>query len=268
MIIGLIGNGLTIFVMQQSKKKKASNLLFLVLAVADSMALLSEPLNKWMVCVFNFDLRVSHFIICKVHVFLTYCAYIVATWILVLITIERMICVIFPLKAKIYITQNMIVVSIIAIVTMTISILSVNLVIYDIIMSSFGERCYVVSKYDNIYNILSWICLCFASLIPFTIIVSGNISIYLHLKRSKTIPVSNSKIKTDSINRTLFFISTYFLLATLPFFVCLVLATEPTSIWSIVQYLYYSNNAVNFFLYCFSGKTFRLEVYQLICHRK
>ena len=100
--MGFSGNFLTILILSQKRNRKESTALFLiVLAVSDTVVLFEGYLCSVISSIFHFDFQAMNDTSCKIHMFLTYYSLQYSSWILVLVTSERVLSVMKPYKARI-----------------------------------------------------------------------------------------------------------------------------------------------------------------------
>ena len=99
--LGIVGNLLTILILLKKKNRGTSTAVLLtVLAFSDLVIILTGLFSQWMEVMWNWDIRTVNNVFCKVHVFLTYFSVHFSSWLLCLITFERILCVFIPHKVK------------------------------------------------------------------------------------------------------------------------------------------------------------------------
>ncbi|XP_053395950.1 neuromedin-U receptor 2-like [Mercenaria mercenaria] len=297
LVLGTLGNLLTIVVLMRSKSRMSSTALYLSsLAVSDLLVLWTGLLRQWINYMFDVDVR--HFSVagCKIHVFLVYFATQCSSWLLVAVTSERFIGVLLPHKVKQGCTTRIAIVTI-SIIVGSLMLLNVHwfygmgasVTVYNNITYQF--KC--SSIYDHYYDFLGfewpWIDLCIFSLGPFTILLIGNISIIVrvlvskHKTRTRIAPLNaglgvNRSGKTSQLTVMLVLLNVVFFTCTIPISIYLIgeqewLRTLETYHelailrlrWAVVNLFMYLNNAINFILYFLSGSRFRQEVKSLFC---
>ncbi|XP_041374610.1 probable G-protein coupled receptor B0563.6 [Gigantopelta aegis] len=226
---------------------------------------------------------------CKAFLFVFY---FTAHWdvlLLVAVTAERYIVVVFPLMADTMVSMKRTVV-----IICLAALLSVGLNMHHFFTayvrvsnttgltycgSSGGET----TKFFK-YRIYPWIDSIIYFVLPFTAIFVLNISM-MHItgratrRRGHMQNMRSSDVNRKQIELTvmLLLVSFFFLLLTGPMGVILIverIAWIPTSlkekavhrlIHSVVDNMMYTNHAINFLFYCFSGQRFRNEVRRLMC---
>ena len=140
-------------------------------------------------------------------------------------------------------------------------------------------------NYSNFFrSVWSWMDLCMFCLIPFVVIVFGNSLILFNLFHRND--QSNQRFgnrrhlhnhRFSSMTTMLCTLNIVFFITTLPISIYNIGYTywystqDQRSIaylelwWSVVNMLMYTNNALNFLLYCLSGSRFRRELKRLVC---
>ena len=102
--IGTVGNLLTIIVIfRQIFRISSTSLFLLCLAFSDLLVLYTSPLRQWILynkAWNNTDIRMNSEGSCRAHTFLTYFSIQFSSWLLVAVTVERMICVMLPHRIK------------------------------------------------------------------------------------------------------------------------------------------------------------------------
>ena len=293
LVFGTCGNVLSIVVLTgKSIRKSTTGLYLIVLTFSDLAVLYTGLLRQWIIYLFEFDVRQMSEIACKIHTWLVYSSLDFSAWLLIAVTLERIIAVWFPyvLKTKCN-RQN----GSILIIGILIAVLGLNShLLYGMVFirtDGKTETCgYIDANYKRFMDTAwSWIDLCAFCLIPFSFIVIGNCLILLkvaksHRKsRTKQIPgkyKTSQKSKDNqqsSMTAILVTLNTVFLLTTLPVSVYNIghahwsTTDDPKVLarldlwWAVVNMLMYTNNAVNFLLYSLSGSQFRQEAKRIFC---
>ena len=297
LVLGTLGNLLTIVVLMRSKSRLSSTALYLsALAVSDLLVLWLGLLRQWLIYMFDIDVRHLSEAGCKIHIFLVYFATQCSSWLLVAVTSERFIGVWLPHKVKQGCTPRVAIVTISVIIAslMLLNVhwfygMGVRVITYNNVTYEF--KCN--SIYDHYYDFLGfkwpWIDLCFFSLGPFTILLVGNVSIIVrvlvskHKTRTQIAPsnggTANKKSdKTSQLTAMLVLLNVVFMTCTIPISVYLI--GEPNWLekletyhdlailrlwWAVVNSFMYLNHTINFILYFLSGSRFRQEVKSLLC---
>ncbi|WAR24765.1 NMUR1-like protein, partial [Mya arenaria] len=294
---GTIGNLLTILVLSRKRSRFSSTATYLAaLAVSDLLVLYSGLLRQWMKYMYDVDIRQLTVAGCKVNIFLVYFSTQCSSWLLVAVTCERFIGVWLPHRVKQGCTQRTALL-VIGVIVVCITLLNAHF------FYGFGNISYVVNgtarevmcstKYTHYYNFVTltwpWIDLCFFFLVPFTVLVMGNISIIARVCMSKykirnqIVPSGlttrqTQKDKTSHLTAMLMTLNVVFFICVSP--ICIFFISRPywlkyiktpydTAIvmlwWAVINCFMYLNNTLNFVLYFLSGSRFREETKMLFC---
>ncbi|KAJ8304499.1 hypothetical protein KUTeg_018082 [Tegillarca granosa] len=279
---GTIGNVLSIMVLTKKSNRNNTSALYLsTLAVSDLVSLYTGLLRQWIIYMFNYDIRNIGFLICKIHLFFVYFSLDFSAWLLVAVTFDRVVKTCFPHVAKTTFTRK----------TAAISISTVGLVLLFLNCHVFygmgtvatvtnytttvNECTYLSVKYKKFFQtVWPWLDFAVYSCLPFLLLLTGNLVIIVRLFKSfKATHTAKNKISSTSC--TLIILNTVFLMSTTPVSIFLIgypYWSENASsnkmaalnlIWSFVNILMYTNNAINFLLYCLSGSKFRKELKQI-----
>ena len=300
MLWGTVGNILTIIVMLKQKSKLSSTALYLIaLAVSDTMVLYTGPLRNWIKEIWNYDMRHKSEASCKIQMYFTYVTVHCSSWLLVAVTIERAISVMYPHKVRIVSTKKT---AAFAIATMVIFTYGIDIII-PVIMGLEGynkpQICAPTTKeYVNLhYDIYHWIDFCMTYAFPFVFLLIGNTCIVVCLQNSRSKQKmmtsghaqsgSSSTRDTRSVSVLMIALCVIFFLTITPvsIFTSVIIPremerinelfkTDPYQAWDDYQFLTfqhavvnlvsYTNAAFNFILYVFSGSKFRKELKSLI----
>ncbi|XP_074654676.1 uncharacterized protein LOC141908491 [Tubulanus polymorphus] len=283
LLLGIIGNTLTVVIFNRKSLRNTSySWLFTCLAVSDSGYLCTGLVRRWVVFYRNYDFRMWHWFVCTLHYFLTYVFSQLSPWMLILITIERCVSVVAPMRAKIICSRKRM---IYASILMTLIILLANShMLYGIrIVLPFGCEEKDDDYSDFWFDYWVHVELFLTTLGPFMILLLCNAVIIISIKRSQmrqaamtnTATSSGSsgggastktrkQNQTESITVMLVATNFMFVFTSLPFSVYLLLPTfEHKLVDACFSLLSYVNYAINFWLYCFTGRRFRTELYEL-----
>ena len=262
LILGIGGNLLSIVVLSRPGLRKSATSVFLIaLAVADSLLLLTGLLKHWLVFLIETDIRDINDSSCKIHVMLTYVAKYMTRWILVCVSIERFIAVLFPTHHKRLFTRTK---AIIIVAIMSVFFFLVCLQMYVMFGKDIDGACNVRIVYDNYWlSVWQQIDMIISSLLPFIIMTGATVSIAVKLFIIKTPDGSN---KVTSLTRSLLAVNLVFLITTMPQGVVYAMGRtfylKPLKTIWIVHFttgmMVYVNSSVNFYLYVLTGRRFRL----------
>ena len=297
MLLGTFGNSLTIIVLLRQIKNLSSTAVYLLtLAFSDLLVLYLGPLRQWIVYLWEVDIRTLSNAGCKIHVFLTYFSIMFSSWLLVAVTIERVISVILPHKVKLGCTT-----------------MKAGIAVVTIFICVFGLNCHILYGYGQVYkptssgnyrciplyddyldfrnDILPWIDFVFTFVIPFVLLLTCNIIIIVVLRknklRRKKMSLSQKEKEGRSITVMLIMLCVVFFicltpvsiyLIVLPYvkaeaqklpFMQMVRQLEKTLFWHALTNCFgYLNSSTNFMFYFLSGSRFRAEVRALFTCKK
>ena len=297
--LGTTGNILSIVVLTRKSIRNSTTPLLTFLSITDILVLHTGLLRQWIYHTFDYDIRHSSAIACKIHVWLLYTFLGLSSWIIMALTMERVLATWWPFKIRRICTRTC---GIAVVATTVIFLLTVNShFVYGIVNKTNTDGNGTVVKVEKcvpihagyieflqkVWTIIDLLIVC---LIPFSVILVGNICIIAKLVRRQR---RLSSINETSIRRTsstrnngsissltamLLVLSTVFLLTTLPTGVIMYISdnywthdSDPETLanqqlwWAVSNMLMYTNNSVNFLLYCLSGSRFRKEARRLFC---
>jgi hypothetical protein len=279
---GAIFNSLIIVVLLRHKFGKASTRTLLIsLALVDTATLFVGLLRWWMIKVFNFNVRTLTNPSCPIHLFATYLFRHLASWIVVLLTLERCISVCLPLRARIVCTKKVTCI-VLFMVIFLLSLLNAHFLFFTQIVYGKSMYCDSPSKDYIAFRDYIWYWLDLFTYIglPFTIIAFCNCAILLKIIQSHADrqmlqnvgdkPECKMARQVTSMTYMLVTVSVVFIILTLPFssqFVILSQIKDKTQqrfVYTVTYLISHVNNSINFLLYCMSGTQFRRAVYKMI----
>lgn len=280
-VLGLIGNSLAIFVWRSRYFKNVpTSISMTALAISDLLALLIGGLRQFAISTTGKDVRLASDALCKLHVFFLYWAIQTSAWCIVLVTWMRVIGLLFPLKAKIWMTKR---VELIIVIVVCVFTLCLNAFLLKGITKGFihgQDRCYAKSvKYLDAKTLVDQI---MGSFVPFACIFVGNILIiiqYYRFAKGRSSLTNNMSEKDNLFSTSMMFvcISLAFLITSAPALILLresdriikdIGPEKENTLWHIFQIVFYSNYIINFYLYCASGKSFRDALFKLLAPKE
>jgi hypothetical protein len=286
LVTGTVLNVATILTVTLGKVGNISTRILLVnLAVCDLAYLHIALLDFWLRLSYNIFIRDAAVFLCKGHYFLTYVTRHCSSWGVLLLTVERFICVRFPLRARSICTKKW-TCTLLIIIFIFLCILSSHILIFfDLDAGSKGRCDYGVSYAVFFFGPWFYIDITVYVLIPFSVITFCNVLITMKIfGRIKKTPELLSNVDTTHdtevkrISIMLLVVSIVFMVLTLPqllhffvfaLFVDYEVATIKTLIrvflsFNATSLLSYSNSSINFILYCLSGSQFRNAFIQMV----
>ena len=230
---------------------------------------------------FFFQVRLTHPWVCRIHTFMVYWLAHVCSWLIVGMTWQRTVVILCPFNLALRDRMNnCFAYGYVTIVPMLLAGMNVYfLVTHDILLADGAYRCTGLPEYETFSRAVRWVDLVFASILPFFLILIGNVLIIYRLVRSrkkrKHITKNNPGQKGLGMTAVLLIISFTFLITTLPISVYLTSiqffqSRSPLMrlLSTIFMFLSYVNNCINFYLYIISGKKFRKELAKMLGCKK
>ena len=306
LILGTVGNFLSILVLTRRSIRSSTTAIYLIgLACSDLLVLYSGLFRQWLIYLFNTDVRETSPFGCKLNIWLVYTSLDFSAWILMAVTLERVISAWLPHNARTMCTKKSALAFIISIGVFLLALNSHLLYGMDFV-EQYDEdtgavtiaKCKEVDRnYRQFFNhTWPWIDFSAFCLIPFSVIVVGNAMILFKVVKSqrKTHGQIAPSLHTRSNNRQqpshhakqssmtamLFTLNIVFLFSTSPVSIYNIgyphwqsdasnhKLAELDLWWAIVNMFMYTNNSLNFLLYCLSGTKFRQEVRRIFCKTK
>ena len=283
-LLGTIGNVLTIFVLRR-RAMKSVRFFLTALAVVDTVMLYDGFAHDWLYRITTPRIVIRYLspVTCKMQLFLLVTCKWSSAWILVAITIQRFLSVLLPLKAKTICSRRVPCITLLTIITFSAAVNSHFFFTFGPAIVGSGNKTtfHNCQKIKPIFlgDIWPWIDAAFGSFIPFFVLIVCNVGILGKLIQAKSrMRIDGAKTKTPSeenlatTTAMLLTVSFMFLLLTAPYFLWRLIRpyfppapnAKSEAQWDlaykIAQFLQYTNYAVNFLLYCVSGSTFRTEL--------
>ncbi|CAH1796412.1 unnamed protein product [Owenia fusiformis] len=293
-ILGTIGNGLTILLLQRKKMRSSSWSQYLTaLAVADLTVLYTGLLGEWIrnLTHNNVDVQTLSNPGCKMYLFMMYASIHSSAWILVAVTLDRVIFVYFPIRAKYLCTVRM---AKYCLLGMLVAIVALNVHFFWTFHLKhygglLGSTCYAKEDYYDFW-LDTWPMLdsFVASYFPFLIMLISNILIigrllYARHQRIAMTGATQNSTSMTQVTVMLLTVNFVFLFCTAPIVLLLQVFINDNATGAVnessdaqlslaraaLTLLQYTNNSTNFICYCISGPRFRKELVYVLCgHRE
>ncbi|VDH99107.1 Hypothetical predicted protein [Mytilus galloprovincialis] len=250
-------------------------------------------LRQWILNTFDFDIRATSSAACKIHIWILYSSMDYSAWILIAVTIERVLLLWFPNKMQCVCTKKVAMLVLISIASFLLLVNSHILYGYELSTGKTANHCHYVSKSYLQFWISSWpsIDLVIFCIIPGSFLVVGNILIFVKVLISRrainrqvstysTSSQQRGDSKFSSMTAMLIAVNCVFLVCNIPsrafmientswsFDTCGHNYAKMSLLWCIFNLLMYVNNSVNFLLYIISGSRFRNEIKEIFKRRK
>lgn len=304
-VVGTVGNGVSVVVLRHVYFRDSPiSFPLSALAVTDIAVLYTALLRQWLMAVGAGELRgrLGH-VGCQVHFMLSYYLQQLSSWTLVLVTVERTVCVALPLAAKAICTRRRVVLLWVSI-AVTLCLLNVHFfwtTAYKRQRPREYENateliCAVDEAYHQFFRAWNYVDMAVYCIVPFVIIFAGNVVIIACIVRaikfrrqqhycSPTTLIPNPlhsaaaaavhRDQMTSQTAMLVGVCVLFLFTTAPYAVYFVVTEDrfahPTPHQlaqlrlanRVASLLCYVNNAVNFVMYCLVGTRFRRTIVDL-----
>ena len=280
--LGLIGNTLSFFVMIRPSNRKVSTCIYMAaISVNDNLVLLLA-LHAWLATATN--IHDWHSFECKMSVYLAYTSLQIATYQVLVMTIDKYVAVKWPHKAATYIIPKRAKSIILAI---CILVLIYNLPHFFITTLVKGE-CFGYSVESIFTKAYSWFTIVINAFIPFIMLIHMNYVIVKTVRNSRKMFISDNgtvgietrqktmKSAENQLTTMLLLVTTLFLILVLTTYLRFIytafLSSDTPSKFATSIFLSgtsyklcVTNSGINFFLYCISGKKFRNDLKEIVC---
>ncbi|XP_073408740.1 formyl peptide receptor 2-like [Dendrobates tinctorius] len=251
--LGIIGNGLVIWIAGFRMKNTISAVWFLHLAIADFLCCSSLPLRiaDWA----PFFSHWPHPAYCIVNMFLFNVNMSASVLLLTAMSIDRWVSVMWPFWAKVHRSRSLVRISAAIIWGLSVTVAGAVYYVYRYHVGDLQEWCrysfnYIYDYNPELYQTMQWIRLVIMCVIPFLIIVTSYVTIFYKLRKSKRSQRSqrSSRIITAVIS-------------------CFFICWFPYYIWPIIL-VYYGDYITSNYWYhikVFTFHTVRAIITSLAC---
>lgn len=279
-VTGIVGNILVLVVMSGRRMQGTTTSVYLrVMAIADICVLIAGMIPEWLEAMDIVIFKYIHPATCKFEKFSFYTCADTAIWILVIFTIDRFIAVCFPLSKKEYCLPSK--AKYYSLGAFVLGIVKNFHVFWTrgaefkldgnstVLKSNCGRPTPEFLYFERFVR--PWIAFSLVSILPFCVILVCNVFIIralIQVKRLRT-----EQCITSQSDKTLVQMSTMCLSASFCFLICvapsIVLLIGKPAWYDLPWYgvakavnnqLTYINHSINFFLYCMTGKRFRMQL--------
>lgn len=301
LIVGISGNLLSIAVLSRQRMRFTTTSVYLrLLAVVDTFVLLVAVLRHVLYYYAGINIRAQTTVGCKLHSWISPSVSALSFWLLPVITVDRLLMVKYPIWAKAHCTRRS---SFIIFLVMFITLLLINLhflLFQERMEMLHGNSSNITSdqviddlqsvkcapgtaESQNFYNKI-WPIAVFLlySIMPIGFLITCNVVLVKEVtKRTaknrarRSFDPRKVREQKDLRSLTIMLVSVcvFFVIISVPACVHLILesyvysefdAAKRLLSWTVVTLLLFSNNTVNFILYCFTGKVFRKELVSML----
>jgi hypothetical protein len=162
--------------------KKTATLYLLTLSVVDTMLLDIDLLTRWLKVAVDFDIRVQSDVSCKLYTCSIYVLHQLASWLIVLATVERTMVLFYPWYAKDVLTKRYEAV-VMGIITLVVIIFNAHFMltqeVFPVYHKTTGESAMTCGTYWSphrwfVQRVWPWIDLTLFAIVPCTVIILCN----------------------------------------------------------------------------------------------
>ncbi|XP_076452258.1 uncharacterized protein LOC143287902 [Babylonia areolata] len=290
LILGTFGNIMSIFIMGRTSSGESTvNIFFLAIAVGDLVTLYTGITLKWLEVSFGLIFPSGW----PLLMWITPASGAIVSWMLVCVTLQRVLSVVWPHHVHRIYTRKRVFLLIGGVTAFLAALYSHSLYCFYPVSQRNDSSYNCISSSPQyawfIDKVFSYVDLVVFSVVPFVCLAVGNSVLIWKLTasaraagRSMATASSQHMVKRNqnntSVTLTVLVVSMTFLVLTLPsaLFYVLFFAKDQTALAprkAADVYLFStlgilladSNSAVNFYLYCLTGRRFREEFMKIVC---
>ncbi|KAL8581207.1 hypothetical protein ACOMHN_038308 [Nucella lapillus] len=293
-LLGVFGNVMSIVIMSRMTSGESTvNIFFIVIAVGDLLVLISGmTLSTWLETMFGLP-NISRW---PLFLWLVPAAGAFVSWMLVCVTLQRVLSVVMPHRVGTICTRRRVTLLITGVTLFLAALYSHSLYCFSYLDAESDSHAECIASNPDygwfLDNVFSYVDMVIYSLLPFVSVVQGNAVLVWKLaasvrkarQRLTSAPpqeLSKRSQTSTSVTITVCVVSLAFVLLTLPsgMFYVLYYAKDMSTLTPEQEadvYLFFTlsflladtNSAVNFYLYCLTGRRFREEFVRLVFCRK
>ena len=101
LLFGIFGNVMIVVICRRANVMSSMSVYFITLAGSDLISLIVSAANQWIYYMFDIDVTSLNSFACKLIVWVGYVTGVLSAWILVAMTVQRAVCVLWPHRADI-----------------------------------------------------------------------------------------------------------------------------------------------------------------------
>ena len=289
--VGLIGNTLSFLVMMRPNNRKVSTCIYMAAISVNNNIMMCLALRNWLVLVvFRHGLIWE----CKIAAYFVNFSLQSSAYQILAMTFDKYIAIKWPHRSSVYSTPRRAKIILLAVFLFALIYNGPHLLLANVV----GEVCLTYTIGGTVVEMYSWITFLVNGIIPFLLLIHMNYAIVQTVRKSQKMFKSNANAtgtgsiayKNEWVNKRqrtmknaenqltimLLLVTTLFLIFLLPAFIrfiyfSLVERDTPSKyartilFFEITYKLYTTNNGINFFLYCISGKRFRNDLKEMLC---
>ena len=286
---GLVGNILSFLVMTKPNNRKVSTCIYMAAISVNDNLMIGLALHDWLVGAVN--IHNWHVQECKIAAYFDKISLQTATYQVLAMTVDKYVAIRWPHRAATYSTPRRAKFIILGILIFTFTYNIPHLFVANLM----GYECLSYLVGGTITKVYSWITFFVNGIIPFSMLIYINYIIVQTVRNSRKMFVvtSNRERYSDSIQGIdtrqkimksaenqltimLLLVTLLFSILLIPTYIRFIYLTFVKSdtpakfarsvlLFQITYKLYVTNNGINFFLYCISGRKFRNDLKEILC---
>ncbi|XP_076436530.1 cysteinyl leukotriene receptor 1-like [Babylonia areolata] len=296
--LGTVGNVLSVVVLQTlpGDAVLASVTVYMTaLALSDTLLLYSGLLRRSLQYGLHLDIRLLHDVLCKLDIFLVYLSAMTSSWFLVAMTMQRAVSGMCPHRHAVLGTRRKAQLTVMLIV-IVLAVINAHFLVAPSLhtdpvtsLLTCGINGSERSLQYYITFVFPWIDMTLTSALPSVLLLVTNTGLAFTLVQSSrrlndhaaNTPGSNSATRrtkaASALTLKLICVSVTFLCLTLPVLTVILINIYDTGddndvsaqarwelITAVCHLLWYTNSAINFYLYCLMGRRFRAQCSHLV----
>ena len=284
-LVGVAGNVMSFKLMMDKKLNSfAYSIYFKWMAVSDSVLLVMVSTEDSLE---ELSFLNIHVILCKVWMFVKNASFILSPWLVVALTLDRFVCVVFPLSRHVYCTKSK-AIKLCLSLTLVAAAVNIHILIFIDILISIERECRLpdileLDRYEAFLNLV------LKSTLPCVLVLVLNIVTIIRIRRSLSFRqqftgdnISKAeKEREDKTTLPLLLVSGFAFVTLLPRSVTEVAETilqllAPNgiaitlagNIWPIFNVIYIMNFAQNFYILIASWPEYRMIIKNIFSRNK
>ena len=194
-LVALVGNLLSFAVYSRSSfVGQSASFYFRVMAITDTIFVLNWP--ELFEYTFNYVLFTRYSLACKILIYFLYSLPSISNWILTVVSLDRMLTIIFKNRAAILAQRKTQIAILFFIFVYNLGIYSPMLIFFDIINDANYVMCY--STDSQFSAVLGWFDIINSTLTPFVLMLISSIVIVMKLINSKHHAMGHNNMKANN----------------------------------------------------------------------
>ena len=266
-ILGLFGNAFSAAVLLRKRFRCRSITVYLLaLSLLDSIFLVSSAPLAWAIDIlFGVKYQSLSGMGCAVSMYILNASRAMSAWVLVVLTVERMLVMSIPHLAQQFTSRKRALISTLVVMLVVGAIYSYSFFVFD--LYPYGKNCYwkIEMETEGTHLIITVFDFLFYIIIPSSIMATCNSSLLFFLYYSREVR-QRGEADHKHIAVTIVLVTTAFIVLTTPMcvqniiYLAGVKLVQPKYLFTVFYSLDLLNHAINCVLYSISGPSFREEI--------